>query len=183
MMTCAGASEQAVSQWASTFAEQALGVSKTVGDLAGPMAFAVCMGLSRLFYGKYGDRIDLDRFMAGSSLLCVLSYLVISLIPVPALGLIGCALCGLSVGIMWPGTFSKAAASLRGGGTAMFALLALAGDLGCSGGPTLAGMISARAGDNLRAGILAAVVFPVLLLLGLWLLRRVKAREKTVSKI
>ena len=183
MMTCAGASEQAVSQWASTFAEQALGVSKTVGDLAGPMAFAVCMGLSRLFYGKYGDRIDLDRFMAGSSLLCVLSYLVISLIPVPALGLIGCALCGLSVGIMWPGTFSKAAASLRGGGTAMLAVLALAGDLGCSGGPTLAGMISARAGDNLRAGILAAVVFPVLLLLGLWLLRRVKAREKTVSKI
>ncbi len=183
MMTCAGASEQAVSQWASTFAEQALGVSKTVGDLAGPMAFAVCMGLSRLFYGKYGDRIDLDRFMAGSSLLCVLSYLVISLIPVPALGLIGCALCGLSVGIMWPGTFSKAVASLRGGGTAMFALLGLAGDLGCAGGPTLAGMISARAGDNLRAGILAAVVFPVLLLLGLWLLRRVKAREKTVSKI
>lgn len=179
MMTCAGASEQAVSQWASTFAEQGLGVSKTVGDLAGPMAFAVCMGLSRLFYGKYGDRIDLDRFMAGSGLLCVLSYLIISLIPVPALGLLGCALCGLSVGIMWPGTFSKAAASLRGGGTAMFALLALAGDLGCSGGPTLAGLVSARAGDNLRAGILAAVVFPVLLLLGLWLLRRVRRARQT----
>ena len=172
MMMSAGASEQAVSQWASTFAEQGLGVSKTVGDLAGPMAFAVCMGLSRAFYGRHGDRIDLDRFMAGSGLLCVAAYLVISLVPVPALGLVGCAVCGLSVGIMWPGTFSKAAASLKAGGTAMFALLALAGDLGCSGGPTLAGMVSGAAGDNLRAGILAAVVFPVLLLLGLFLLRR-----------
>ena len=177
MMMSAGASEQAVSQWASTFAEQGLGVSKTVGDLAGPMAFAVCMGLSRAFYGRRGDRIDLDRFMAGSGLLCVAAYLVISLVPVPALGLVGCAVCGLSVGIMWPGTFSKAAASLKAGGTAMFALLALAGDLGCSGGPTLAGMVSGAAGDNLRAGILAAVVFPVLLLLGLFLLRRASAKE------
>lgn len=186
MMMSAGASEQAVSQWASTFAEQGLGVSKTVGDLAGPMAFAVCMGLSRAFYGKRGDTIPLDRFMAASGLLCVASYLLISLVPVSALGLVGCAVCGLSVGIMWPGTFSKAAASLRGGGTAMFALLALAGDLGCSGGPTLAGMVSGAAGDNLRAGILAAVVFPLLLLLGLWLLRRSKAREtqkKTASGI
>lgn len=176
MMMGAGASEQAVSQWASTFAEQGLGVSKTVGDLAGPMAFAVCMGLSRAFYGKRGDRIDLDRFMAASGVLCVASYLLISLVPVPALGLAGCALCGLSVGIMWPGTFSKAAATLRGGGTALFALLALAGDLGCSGGPTLAGMVSGAAGNDLHAGILAAVVFPVLLLLGLALLRREKRR-------
>lgn len=124
--------------------------------------------------------------MAASGLLCVASYLLISLVPVSALGLVGCAVCGLSVGIMWPGTFSKAAASLRGGGTAMFALLALAGDLGCSGGPTLAGMVSGAAGNNLRAGILAAVVFPLLLLLGLWLLRRSKAREtqkKTASGI
>lgn len=176
MMMSAGASEQAVSQWASTFAEQGLGVSKTVGDLAGPMAFAVCMGLSRAFYGKRGDRIDLDRFMAASGVLCVASYLLISLVPVPALGLAGCALCGLSVGIMWPGTFSKAAATMRGGGTALFALLALAGDLGCSGGPTLAGMVSGAAGNDLHAGILAAVVFPVLLLLGLALLRREKRR-------
>lgn len=172
MMTCAGASEQAVSQWASTFAEQALGVSKTVGDLAGPMAFAVCMGLSRLFYGKYGDRIDLDRFMAGSSLLCVLSYLVISLIPVPALGLIGCALCGLSVGIMWPGTFSVATVALRGGGTAMFALLALAGDLGGSLGPALVSASAQLAGGSLKAGLLAAIVFPALMILGLVLLRK-----------
>lgn len=182
MMLCAGASEQAVSQWASTFAEQSLGVSKTVGDLAGPMAFAVCMGIARSFYGKYGSRIDLDRFMISSAALCVLSYLLLSLVPVPALSLLSCSLCGLSVGIMWPGTLSKAAATLRGGGTAMFALLALAGDLGCSGGPTLAGMVSASAGDDLRVGILAAVVFPVLLLLGLCLLRRGRARQKTASK-
>ena len=181
MMMGAGASEQAVSQWASTFAEQGLGVSKTVGDLAGPMAFAVCMGLSRAFYGKRGDRIDLDRFMAASGVLCAASYLLISLVPVPAIGLAGCALCGLSVGIMWPGTFSKAAATLRGGGTALFALLALAGDLGCSGGPTLAGMVSGAAGNDLHAGILAAVVFPVLLLLGLALLRREKRRAGAAS--
>lgn len=181
MMLCAGASEQAVSQWASTFAEQSLGVSKTVGDLAGPMAFAVCMGIARSFYGKYGSRIDLDRFMISSAALCVLSYLLLSLVPVPALSLLSCSLCGLSVGIMWPGTLSKAAATLRGGGTAMFALLALAGDLGCSGGPTLAGMVSASAGDDLRVGILAAVVFPVLLMLGLCLLHRGRARQKTAS--
>ena len=174
MMLCAGASEQAVSQWASTFAEQSLGVSKTVGDLAGPMAFAVCMGVARSFYGNYGEKVDLDGFMIGSAALCVLSYLLLSLVPVPALGLVGCALCGVSVGIMWPGTLSKAAATLRGGGTAMFALLALAGDLGCSGGPTLAGMVSAAAGDELRAGLLAAVVFPLVLLLGLLLLWRKK---------
>ena len=167
MMTCAGASEQAVSQWASAFAEKGLGVSKTIGDLAGPMAFATLMGISRAFYGKYGDKIDLDRFMVYSGLLCILSYLCISLIPVPVLGLVGCAVCGLSVGIMWPGTFSKAAASLKGGGTAMFALLALAGDLGCSGGPTLAGIVSGHFQDNLRTGILAAIIFPVLLLVGL----------------
>lgn len=171
MMLAAGASEQAVSQWASTFAEQGLGVSKTVGDLAGPMSFAVMMGLSRLYYGKYGEKIDLERFMAGSCVLCILSYLMIVFIPIPALGLVGCALCGLSVGILWPGTFSKASASIRGGGTAMFAFLALAGDLGCAAGPTLAGAVSSCFEDNLRAGILAAVIFPALLLVGLYACR------------
>lgn len=167
MMVCAGASEQAVSQWASTFAEKGLGISKTAGDLAGPMAFAILMGSSRLFYGKYGDRIDLDRFMIGSSILCILSYLGISLFPMPELSLIACAVCGLSVGIMWPGTFSKASATLPKGGTAMFALLALGGDVGCSGGPTLVGMVSGALGDNLKMGVLAGIVFPVMLLLGL----------------
>lgn len=167
MMLCAGASEQAVSQWASTFAEKGLGVSKTVGDLAGPMAFAALMGTSRVFYGKFGDKIDLDRFMIGSSILCMVSYLCISLVPNPVFGLIGCAVCGLSVGIMWPGTFSKASASMPKGGTAMFAMMALAGDLGCSGGPTAVGMISSVFGDDLKKGILAAICFPLLLLAGI----------------
>lgn len=174
MMICAGASEQGVSQWASTLAEKGLGITKTAGDLAGPMAFAVLMGASRAFYGKYGDRISLDRFMVLSSLLCIASYLGISLLGMPQLSLVCCALCGLSVGIMWPGTFSKAAAALPKGGTAMFALLALGGDIGCSGGPTLVGFVSGLAGDNLKKGILAGVIFPVLLLLGVVLCRREK---------
>ena len=172
MMVCAGASEQSVSQWASTFAEKGLGVSKTVGDLAGPMAFAVLMGTSRAIYGKFGDKIDLSRFMIGSSLLCGASYLCISLVPSPVFGLIGCAVCGLSVGIMWPGTFSRASAAMPRGGTALFALMALAGDLGCSGGPTLVGIVSSGFGDNLKAGILAALVFPVLLLVGIMACKR-----------
>lgn len=171
MMLCAGASEQGVSQWASTFAEKGLGVGKTVGDLAGPMAFAVLMGASRAVYGKCGDRLDLDRFMAGSALLCAAAYLCIALVPSPVMGLAGCAVCGLSVGIMWPGTFSKAAAGLPRGGTALFALMALAGDLGCSSGPTLVGMVSSALGDDLKKGILAGIVFPVLLLAGLALSR------------
>lgn len=176
MMVCSGASEQAVSQWASVFAEMGLGISKTLGDLAGPMAFAILMGTSRAFYGKFGERLNLDRFMAGSSILCIASYLTIVFVPVPAVSLIACAICGLSVGIMWPGTFSKAAASLPAGGTAMFALLALGGDLGCSGGPTLVGMISGAMDDNLKAGILFAVIFPVLLLAGIRLCNRWKRK-------
>lgn len=174
MMICAGASEQGVSQWASTLAEKGLGITKTAGDLAGPMAFAILMGTSRAFYGKYGDRISLDRFMVLSSLLCIASYLGISLLGMPQLSLVCCALCGLSVGIMWPGTFSKAAAALPKGGTAMFALLALGGDVGCSGGPTLVGFVSEFFGGDLKKGILAGGVFPVLLLLGVALCRKGK---------
>lgn len=172
MMVCAGASEQSVSQWASTFAEQGLHISKTLGDLAGPMAFAILMGTARAFYGKHGDRIDLDRFMKASCLLCVAAYLAISLVPIPVVSLAACAICGLSVGIMWPGTFSKASATLPKGGTALFALLALGGDIGCSGGPTLVGLISSHANDNLKAGILAAIIFPILLLGGISLCRK-----------
>lgn len=167
IMVCAGASEQSVSQWASTFAEKGLGVSKTIGDLAGPMAFAILMGTARAFYGKYGERINLDLFMIYSGILCVISYLCIALVPSPIFGLIGCALCGLSVGILWPGSFSKASASIRGGGTAMFALMALAGDLGCSSGPTLVGMVSSHFGDSLNVGILSAIIFPILFLIGI----------------
>ena len=174
MMMCAGAGEQAVSQWASTFAEQGLGVSKTIGDLAGPMSFAILMGSARAFYGKFGDRIDLDKFMQASSLLCIVSYLCISLSPSPLFSLIGCSLCGLSVGIMWPGTFSKASAALRNGGTAMFALLALAGDVGCSGGPTLVGFATGLASDDLKKGILAGIIFPILLIVGIVSLKKAK---------
>lgn len=169
MMLCAGASEQAVSQWASTFAEQGLGVTKTVGDLAGPMAFALLMGTARLIYGKFGDRLNLDRFMKYSCVLCMASYLCIVFVPVPFVGLLGCAVCGFSVGILWPGTFSKASAAIKGGGTTMFAMLALAGDVGCSGGPTLAGLVSSAFQNDLHIGILAAIVFPVLLLVSLFL--------------
>lgn len=163
MMLCAGASELAVSQWASTLAEKGLGVSKTIGDLAGPMMFAVLMGTARAIYGKCADRIDTDKFMLGSALLCAAAYLCISLVPNPVFGFLGCGLCGFSVGIMWPGTFSRASAALPKGGTAMFALLALAGDLGCSGGPTFAGFIASAAGGDLKAGLLAAVLFPLLM--------------------
>ncbi len=166
LMVCAGASEQAVSQWASTFAESGLKVSKTVGDLAGPMFFAILMGTSRFFYGKYGERIDLIKFMKLSSVLCVASYFLISLSPFPALSLVGCGLCGLSVGILWPGSFSIASQVIPRGGTVLFALLALGGDIGCSGGPTFAGMVSSAAKGDLHMGILAAVIFPLLMLLG-----------------
>ena len=173
----AGASEQAVSQWASTFAEQGLGVTKTIGDLAGPMAFAILMGSARAFYGKFGDRLNLDRFMLASGVLCAFSYLCIALAPSPVVSLAGCGICGLSVGIMWPGSFSKASAAIRNGGTAMFALLALAGDLGCSGGPTLVGYVSSAAADNLRIGILAAIVFPVLLIAAICFTKNIVWKE------
>ena len=172
MMVCSGASEQGVSQWASTFAEKGLQISKTMGDLAGPMFFAILMGASRAFYGKYGDKLDLNRFMVGSSILCVLSYLCISLSPSPLLSLIGCGICGLSVGIMWPGSFSRASQSLPKGGTAMFAMLALAGDVGCGSGPTVVGYVTGLVGEDLKRGILAGVIFPVLLLVGIALLHR-----------
>lgn len=177
MMIAAGASEQAVSQWASAFAEMGLGVDKAIGDLTGPMMFAVMMGVSRLFYGQYGEKIKLQRFMALSGLVCFGSYLVISLSPWPFVSLIGCAICGLSVGIMWPGSFSNAARNIPLGGTMMFAFLALAGDVGCAAGPTLVGMMSTVFDNDLKKGILTAIIFPVLLLIGLLLNRRSVQKE------
>ena len=167
LMVCAGACEQGISQWASAFAEKGLAVSKTVGDLAGPLLFAVLMGSARALYGKYSDKIKLEKFMVLSGILCVVSYLTASLAASPVLALLGCGLCGLSVGILWPGTFSMSAKDLRGGGTAMFAFLALAGDLGCSGGLTFVGLVSGAFDDNLKIGILAGTIFPILLLIGL----------------
>lgn len=176
MMVCSGASEQAVSQWASALMEKEFGISKTLGDLIGPMSFAILMGTARAFYGKFGERIRLDRFMVFSCGLAIVAYLGVALLPIPALSLVCCGLCGLSVGILWPGTFSKASVVLRRGGTAMFALLALCGDLGCSLGPTVVGVVSGLAKDNLKMGILAAVVFPVMLL---WGIRRCSKQMRT----
>lgn len=178
LMLCAGASEQGMSQWASAFAEAGLGVSKTIGDLAGPCAFAVFMGTSRVLYSKFSERISLRVGMAGSAVLCIVSYLLASFTPNPLLGLFGCALCGFSVGILWPGTFSLASSALPVGGTAMFALLALAGDMGCSAGPTLVGMVSEVLDSDLKRGILSAVIFPVVLLLVVLFVKLGRAEEK-----
>lgn len=175
MMLCAGASEQGISQWASAFAEKALNIPKTTGDLAGPLTFAVLMGTSRALYAKFSDKISLNKILTICSVLCVISYLLASLSPNPVLSFAGCALCGLSVGIMWPGTFSIGAAEIKGG-TAMFALFALAGDLGCSAGPTLVGMVSDASGGSLKTGILTGVVFPIVLLAAIFL-RRIYKRK------
>ena len=169
LMICAGASEQSISQWASTFAEKGLGVSKSIGDLAGPMLFAVMMGLSRIVYSKFGEKIDLEKSMIYSGVLCFLSYLIISLSPWPILSLIGCSLCGLSVGILWPGTFSISSSKIKGGSTAMFAFLALAGDVGCSIGPTVVGRVSSIFNDNIKIGIISASIFPILLIVGIFI--------------
>ncbi|HJB29329.1 MAG TPA: MFS transporter [Candidatus Blautia faecavium] len=172
LMICSGAAEQAMSQWASYFAESGLKVSKTLGDLMGPCMFAVLMGASRTFYGVKGEKIPLKKFISISSVLCALSYLLAVFAPVPVLSLVGCALCGLSVGIMWPGVFSLGAEYCPQGGTAMFAFFALAGDIGCSGGPSVVGVISNAFGGNLKTGLFAAIVFPVILLIGVNRLRR-----------
>ena len=166
MMVCAGASEHAVGQWVSAFAESALQISKTVGDLLGVCAFAVMMGLSRAIYGKYSDRIPLKKMMLFSAMLCILCYCLAAFTVSPVWGLLGCAVCGFSVGIFWPGTFSMAAVALPGGGTAMYAFMALAGDLGCSSGPTVVGMVAEAFGGDLRRGIAVALVFPIVMLAG-----------------
>ncbi len=179
LMFCSGASEQGMSQWASAFAESGLKVSKTLGDLAGPCMFAILMGTARVISAKLSEKVSIVKLMVTSGVLCVISYLIASLTENPIVGLIGCGLCGLSVGVMWPGTFSLAAKGLRKGGTAMFALLALAGDIGCSGGPTFVGMIADAFHEDLKKGILAAVIFPVMLLVGvgLYLLKSKKSVE------
>ena len=164
LMICAGASEQAMSQWASLFAEEGLKQSKTVGDLLGPCLFAVLMGSSRAFYGKFGNRMDLRKFMLASSCLCILSYLLAVFMANPFLALMGCGLCGLSVGIMWPGTFSLSARFCPQGGTLMFALLALAGDMGCASGPAVVSLISGIAPrSGIKAGLAAAILFPAMM--------------------
>lgn len=175
LMVCAGASEISMAQWASAYVESALGISKSIGDIIGPCLFAVMMGTSRSFYGKYGEKIDLMKFMIGSGALCLVCYLLSALAPLPFLNLVGCAVCGFSVGIMWPGTISIASKKIPLGGTAMFALLAMAGDLGGSVGPGIVGFVTQNANDNLKVGMLAGCVFPTVLVLSVLLLKRKRA--------
>lgn len=178
LMVCAGASELAMAQWASAFAESALGLSKTMGDLAGPCMFAVTMGISRVLFGKSGDKLNLMKFMIGSGCLCLLCYLLASLSASPVLGLTGCMICGFSVGIMWPGTISICSKRLPGGGTAMFALLATAGDLGGAFGPGLVGMVTQHAGSSLQKGMLAGCIFPLVLIVSLLILGNINKNQK-----
>lgn len=177
LMFAAGASELAMAQWASAFAESSLGVSKTIGDIAGPCAFSVLMGMARAIYGKFGDKLKLHICILSCSVLCALSYLAAALSPLPVFSLIGCAVCGFSVGIMWPGTFSLAAKSMPKGGTALFAMLALAGDLGCTCGPTAVGIVSSLNGDSLRTGLLAATLFPIIMIIGVILQQKLSVTE------
>ena len=177
LMVCAGASELAMAQWASAFTEAALGFSKAVGDLAGPCLFAVSMGICRVIYGKYGAKMNLTRFMLGSGILCLCCYLLASLSASPVLGLVGCICCGFSVGIMWPGTISITSPRFPLGGTALFALLAMAGDLGGAFGPSLVGTVTQQAGDNLQAGMLAGSIFPLILVVALILFTRQAAKK------
>lgn len=172
LMVCAGASELAMSQWASTFAESALQVEKAVGDLAGPCMFAACMGTARTIYGKCSARIPLRKALAGCGILCIISYVIVLLSDNALLSLAGCSLCGFSVGVFWPGTFSMAAQRIPAGGTTMYALLALAGDLGCSTGPAMVGMVAEQTGGNLRTGLGCVIVFPVVMVLGMLLSRK-----------
>ena len=178
LMVCVGASENSMGQWASAFTEAALGFTKTVGDLVGPCLFAATMGVSRGIYGKFGTRMNLSKFMIGSGVMCLCCYLLASLSFSPVLGLIGCICCGFSVGIMWPGTISITSPRLPRGGTALFALLAMAGDLGGAVGPSLIGTVSQKAGNNLQVGMLAGCVFPLVLIVALILLGRKASLEK-----
>lgn len=177
LMVCAGASELSMAQWASAFAESALGLTKAVGDLLGPCLFAITMGVSRVIYGKYGEKLDLTGTMLGSGLLCLGCYLLASMTASAVFGLIGCVTCGFSVGIMWPGTISISSRRLPQGGTAMFALLAMAGDLGGAAGPGLVGWVTQAAGDNLRAGLRVGCAFPLLLVVGLLVMKRMAGKE------
>lgn len=182
LMICAGASELSMSQWASAYAESALGLSKAIGDLAGPCMFAVTMGISRVIFGKYGDRLDLMKFMIGSGCLCLLCYVSASLSDNAVLGLIGCIMCGFSVGIMWPGTISICSGRLPAGGTAMFALLAMAGDLGGAFGPGLVGAITQTSDNNLKRGMLIGCLFPLILIVCLLLMKNMRKRINSDSK-
>ena len=165
LMVCAGASEISMGQWFSAFAESAAGLPKTVGDLVGPCLFAVAMGISRVFYGKFGEKVELTKFMLGSGILCLACYFAAALSGSPVISLAGCIICGFSVGIMWPGTISILSKRLPRGGTAMFAFLAMAGDLGGAAGPGLVGIFAQLNNDDLKKGMLIGAIFPLVLII------------------
>ena len=172
LMVCAGASEIAMAQWASAFAESSLGVSKTAGDLLGACGFAVFMGISRVLYGRFGEKTDLSGFMIASGILCLCSYLLAAFAVLPVMGLVGCMLCGFSVGIMWPGSISISSKKLPKGGTALFTFLALAGDMGGAAGPAIVGNVSQLMGESIQAGVLAGICFPILLVITVMILKK-----------
>ena len=174
LMVCSGASEAAMTQWASAFTESAIGVSKMIGDLTGPCLFAMLMGISRMLYGKFSEKLDLTKVMLICGTMSVNCYLLASLSSLPILGLAGCALCGLAVGIMWPGSISISSQNCPRGGTAMFAFLALAGDLGATVSPVMVGSLSEMEGGNLKIGLLVATIFPTILVVSLIILNKQK---------
>ena len=164
MMLASGAAELSMSQWASAFAESGLGVSKTVGDIAGPFMFAILMGMGRVVYAALVKRIPLLKYMLVCAFICIAAYIMTALSSNPVLSLIGCGLVGFSVGAFWPGTISYAAGKMPQGGTAMFALFAFSGDIGCSTGPAVVAYVSEAFGNNLNIGLISVIVFPVLLM-------------------
>ena len=181
LMVAAGASESSMAQWTSAFAEASLGVDKAIGDLAGPCGFAFCMGLGRMWYGKKGQRLDLSAYMTGAGILCFVTYLTASLSPIPFVAFAGCMISGLAVGIMWPGSISLTSARMPGGGTALFALLALAGDMGGTLGPSLVGVGTQAGNNDIQSGLLAASVFPVILVICLICIRRNRAKRQETT--
>ena len=182
IMFCAGAAELAVAQWASAFAEAGLQISKTAGDLAGPCLFAILMGASRMLYGKLERFFSLSTIMTVSAVGLTVSYLVATVIPNPIVSLFGLGFCGFFVGIMWPGALSLGASTLIGGGTAMFSLLALSGDLGCTVGPALVGFISDHTGGDMKFALLCSTVYPIILVIGLAIAGIVTRKKKKQTK-
>ena len=197
LMLCAGASELGMVQWSSLFAERALGVTKVVGDLMGPCLFAVLMGIGRTFFGIFGERINLSKALIASGALCILCYLGTALFSSPVLALISCAVCGVSICLMWPGTFSLTSAAYPKGGTAMFGVLAILGDIGCSAGPALIGAVSTAVSQNekalsvfpalspdqlgLKTGMLFSVIFPAFMIIGVLLMGYFRKQEERKS--
>lgn len=177
-MICAGASELAMSQWASAFAEAGLHISKTAGDLLGPCAFAILMGISRVLYSRFDDKADLSTIMMGCCVICIAAYFMAAFGKNPVVALIGCCLCGLAVAPMWPGTFSLAAKHIPNASTAMFAVFALAGDAGCTVGPTIVGFVSGASENNISRGLLCSAVFPLLMLVCLVLIKRMTKKAQ-----